>query len=224
MQKTEKFNDEVLIKKFGYKKLNIKIQMIKITCFDPFFTQIKFQQLTSSLLSLVGVKGPKTSTVMRILSEQNSKKGQHEKAQQYIQRAQQIATEVLDGLQTHTKFISILNQQASIALRMKKYDEALASIEKMEALVKQIYGEGHPVFTEQFANRRFQIYAERKGQEYLAEDFLKQYGKISDKNYHAIQEGREDSCLKLISLSEQMSSYIKIARPEKVTKLYSEVN
>ncbi len=58
--------------------------MIKISFFDPFYTQVKFQQLTSSLLSLVGVKGPKTPSVMRILSEQNSKKGQHEKAQQYI--------------------------------------------------------------------------------------------------------------------------------------------
>ena len=33
----EKFNEEILIKKFKYRKLEIKIQLIKIRFFDPFF-------------------------------------------------------------------------------------------------------------------------------------------------------------------------------------------
>jgi hypothetical protein len=65
----EKFNDEVLVKRFKYRRLEIKIQLIKIRFFDPFFPQQKFQQLTSQLLSAVGLKGPFTSTVMTVLAE-----------------------------------------------------------------------------------------------------------------------------------------------------------
>jgi hypothetical protein len=85
-------------------------------------------------MSSIGLKGPYTSTVMTVLADQNSKKGQHEKATQYITRAHQIATEVLDGMQAHKKFINILNTQASIIFRQKKYPEAIALIEKIEAL------------------------------------------------------------------------------------------
>lgn len=68
-------------------------------------------------MSSIGLKGPYTSIVMTVLADQNSKKGQHEKATQYITRAHQIATEVLDGMQAHKKFINILNTQASIIFR-----------------------------------------------------------------------------------------------------------
>jgi hypothetical protein len=38
----EKVNDEQLVKKHGYSKLTLKINLIKIKCFDMFFTQPKF--------------------------------------------------------------------------------------------------------------------------------------------------------------------------------------
>jgi hypothetical protein len=71
---------------------------------------------------------------MTILADQSSKKGQQEKAIQYITRAHQIATEVLDGMTNHKKFIGILSGQATIAIRQKKYQEALEIIAKLETL------------------------------------------------------------------------------------------
>jgi len=107
-KQAEKVNEEALIKKHKYTKLTNKIHLIKIKNFDMFFNQTKFQQLTSTLLSCVGTKGINTPNVMTVLAEQNSKKGDHDKAQQYIQRAYVLATEVLDGLKTHKKYIGIL--------------------------------------------------------------------------------------------------------------------
>jgi tetratricopeptide (TPR) repeat protein len=69
-----------LVKVHKYNKLATKIQLVKIKSFDMFFTPARFQQLTSSLLSSVGTKGTNAPNVMAVLAEQNSKKGDHEKA------------------------------------------------------------------------------------------------------------------------------------------------
>ena len=91
------------------------------------------------------MKNINTATVMTILAEQCSKKGQQDKAIQYITRAHSIATEVLDGVTNHKKFIGILSGQASIALRQKKYQEALDITVKIEAIAKEIYGDNPTV-------------------------------------------------------------------------------
>jgi hypothetical protein len=45
---------------------------------------------------------------MSVLADQNSKKGDHDKASQYIGRALTLANEVLDGMKIHKKYIGIL--------------------------------------------------------------------------------------------------------------------
>ncbi len=158
---------------------------------------------------------------MTVLAEQNSKKGQHEKATQYITRAHQIATEVLDGMQAHKKFINILNTQASIIFRQKKYPEAIALIEKIEALQKEVYGE-RPLLTHQNHLRRMNTYSEMKGEEYKAEDHIKEMSKLGEQICSRLNDSQ--SCIRLSWLSEQMTAYIKIQRVDKVTKIYDEIN
>ncbi len=53
------------------------------------------------------------------MADINSKKGDHDKGVQYIQRAQKLASEVLDGIQVHKKFIAILVLKSEIYLRKK---------------------------------------------------------------------------------------------------------
>lgn len=71
-----------------------------------------------------------TPNVMAVMAESNSKRGDHEKAVQYITRAQKIANEVLDGVQVHKKYISILDIKSQIYLRKKSFQEALVALEE----------------------------------------------------------------------------------------------
>lgn len=135
----------MLVKRFKYEKLTPKVLISKIKNFDQFFTPAKYQQLTSQALQVVGMKNINTATVMTILAEQCSKKGQQDKAVQYITRAHSIATEVLDGVTNHKKFIGILNAQATIALRQKKYQEALDITAKLGTIAKEVYGPNQTV-------------------------------------------------------------------------------
>lgn len=102
-----------------------KIQLMKMKTFEMFFTEQRFQQLTAGILSTVGTKGYHAPNVMSVLAEQNSRKGDHDKAQTYIQRAMALATEVLDGVKVHKKYIGILAAKSQILLRRKKHSEAL---------------------------------------------------------------------------------------------------
>ena len=43
-----------------------------------------------------------------------------------------MATEVLDGLKIHKKYIHILGIKSEIYLRKKQYDEAFAAVEDMQ--------------------------------------------------------------------------------------------
>lgn len=77
----------------------------------------------------VGIKGTKTPIVLSILAESNSNRGDLEKAMSQIQRAEKLATEVLDGVQVHKKIGDILMSKAVILNKHKKYQEALACLE-----------------------------------------------------------------------------------------------
>lgn len=46
---------------------------------------------------------------MKIMADFNSKRGDHEKAIQYITRAEKLANEVLDGVKVHKKYVGILD-------------------------------------------------------------------------------------------------------------------
>jgi hypothetical protein len=61
-----------------------------------------------------------------------------------------------------------------------------------------------------------------KGQEFMAEDYLKKFAKIVDKIYQSLDEAKELSCIWIVSQSELMSGYLKLARPEKVQKIHDD--
>ena len=63
-----------------------------------------------------------------------------------------------------------------------------------------------------------------KGEEYKAEDYLKNFSKILNATYDSMgPEVKSLSCLWLTQQSEIMSGYIKLQRPEKVLKLHAEL-
>lgn len=223
VKEAEKVNEEQLIKKHHYQKLTTKLQLAKIKNFDMFFTQHKFQQLTSQVLSSVGTKGINAPNVMSVLADQNSRRGDHDKAQQYIQRALTLATEVLDGMKVHKKYIGILAYKSQIAHRKKQFVEALSVIDEMEKIVYEVYGKDNVFMRAVVALRKAQVYTEMKGEEYQAEDNLKEYGKLSEKLYSDLQEGKADSCLNFTFQVELMSGFLKIMRPDKVTKIYKDI-
>ena len=200
-----------------------KIQLMKIKTFEMFFTEQRFQQLTAGILSTVGTKGLHAPNVMSVLAEQNSKKGDHDKAQTYIQRAMALATEVLDGIKVHKKYIGILATKSQILLRRKKHAEALQAVDEMQALVNEIYGKDNALMQAQLHLKRVLIYTEMKGEEYKAEDNLKLYAKVSEKIYAELEGCKEDSCLNFTYQVELMTGYLKIMRPDKVTKIHKDL-
>lgn len=75
------------------------------------------------------MKGPKTPIVLAVIAESNSNRGDLEKAMTQIDRATRLASEVLDGVQTHTKIADILQSKAVILNKAKKYEQALSCLE-----------------------------------------------------------------------------------------------
>ena len=61
-----------------------------------------------------------------------------------------------------------------------------------------------------------------KGKEFMAEDYLKTYGKTVDKVCDSLEEAKALSCIWIVSQSELMSGYLKLARPEKVQKIHAD--
>jgi len=85
----------------------------------------------------------------------------------------------------------------------------LVIIDEMEELVKKIYGEN--IFMAAIIHlRKAQIFTEMKGEEYKAEDNLKEYSKNSEKIYNELEEMKEESCLNFTYQVETMSGYLKI--------------
>ena len=86
-----------------------------------------------------------------------------------------------------------------------------------------MYGKNDSI-EQQISLRKFQVYSEMKGEEYKAEDYLKNFSKILNATYDSMgPEVKSLSCLWLTQQSEIMSGYIKLQRPEKVLKLHSEL-
>ena len=83
----ERVNEEVLVKEHKYSKMSIKLLMRKIKEYYAMYGMEAYQSLMSQALRDVGTKSYHTPNVMTIMAEYNSKKGDHEKALQYITRA-----------------------------------------------------------------------------------------------------------------------------------------
>ena len=64
-------------------------------------------------------------------------------------------------------------------------------------------------------------YSEMKGEEYKAEDHIKEFAKLTDRVCSQVND--RQSCHRLAWLSEQMTAYIKIQRVDKVAKICDEI-
>ena len=62
-----------------------------------------------------------------------------------------------------------------------------------------------------------------KGEEYKAEDHLKAYGKLSEALYSELEGSKEDSCLNFTYQVELMTGFLKIMRPDKVSKIHKDL-
>lgn len=94
----------------------------------------------------------------------------------------------------------------------------------MEHIVKEVYGADNLMMAAIVNLRKAQIYTDIKGDEYKAEDHLKEYGRQSEKLYQSLEEGKEQSCLNFTYQVELMSGFLKIQRPEKVAKIYKDLS
>lgn len=93
----------------------------------------------------------------------------------------------------------------------------------MQVLVNEIYGQDNALMQAQLHLKRVLIYTEMKGEEYKAEDNLKLYAKVSEKIYTDLEGCKEDSCLNFTYQVELMTGYLKIMRPDKVTKIHKDL-
>jgi hypothetical protein len=119
MKEADRVNDVELVQKHNYKKLSYKILAAKIKKYASFYKPDVYQNLLSQALREAGTKGYKSPNVMTLMADFNSKKGDHDKGTQYIERAQKLANEVLDGVKSHQKYVSILGMKSDILLRKK---------------------------------------------------------------------------------------------------------
>ena len=88
----EAVNEKYLVQLHNYEKLNNKILLIKIKLFELFFTHANFQQLTATAMRNMGTHSVYSPNIMACLAELYSKKGEESKADNYINRATEIAS------------------------------------------------------------------------------------------------------------------------------------
>lgn len=79
MVEADRINTEVLNAKFNYDKLNFKILYIKIKIYGAFYKPQQYQNMLSQALREAGTKGYKSSNIMTLMADFNSKKGEHDK-------------------------------------------------------------------------------------------------------------------------------------------------
>lgn len=61
----------------------------------------------------------------------------------------------------------------------------------MEEMINEVYGKENVFLKSSVHLRKAQIYTEIKGEEYKAEDHLKEYGRLSEKLYTEITLSKE---------------------------------
>lgn len=160
--------------------------------------------------------------IMALKAESLSKKGEFDKALEYIRRSTKLAEEVLNGVKVHKKYINILFYQSEIYLRKKKNTEALDALIQAEELGKKIFLTHDNLLTMSSVMKRAHVMSEQKEQEFQAEDLLKQVTKMLEKVLGSIKN-REDSLLGEIIILQQMTVYFKIHRADKIQKIHNDL-
>eukprot|EP00347_Sterkiella_histriomuscorum_P010167 403377348 len=218
----EEINTEILNGIYKYNKLNLKILLCKVKHFGVLYKQEVYQSLLSQALRDAGTKSYESPNVLTLMADFNSKKGEHEKALTYITRAQKLAQEVLDGQEVHKKYIKIQDTKVEILIRNKQYQEALNVCDEQQKLLEKLYPTQVNWYYNDLLNKRILIFSEKKGEEYKAEDILKEQMKIMDQFCSQILNPK-DSLLYTIQKLSTAACYIKLLMPHKVQKIHKEV-
>ncbi|CDW73541.1 tpr repeat-containing protein [Stylonychia lemnae] len=214
-----KINNQVLNKENNYKKLNLKILLTQCKHFSHLYKQNDYQNLLSQAMRDAGTKSMNSPNVLFLMADFNSKKGDQEKGIQYINRALNLAKEVLDGLSAHKKIIGLLFGKIQILNRKKAFAESLQVTEECGEMILKVFGNDENQYFLTNLNLKASIYADMKGEEYKAEDVMKNASKIIDK-IHGSLPNKQESIFNCIFYMEQCANYIKLMRPDKVQKIY----
>ena len=129
---------------------------------------------------------------------------------------------IISWIQNIIKIAGILVSKSTIYTTLKKYDEALACLEKAQKMIGQIQNNQRKEYFGQLLCKKATIYSERKGEEYKAEDLLKEYMKWADE-FHSTFAYKNESFYKIGSYFEAMAGYLKVLRHDKVESIQKEI-
>eukprot|EP00347_Sterkiella_histriomuscorum_P014405 403360989 len=214
----EEINTEILNGIYKYNRLNLKILLCKVKHFGVLYKQEVYQSLLSQALRDAGTKSYQSPNVLTLMADFNSKKGEHEKALTYITRAQKLAQEVLDGQEVHKKYIKIQDTKTEILIRNKQYQEALNVCDEQKKLIEKLYPNQFNWYYYDLLHKRIQVFSEKKGEEYKAEDILKEQMKLMDQFCSQILNPKDSLIYTLQKLSTA-ACYIKLLMPHKKSQL-----
>lgn len=110
----------------------------------------------------IGPKSLKTPNLMREMAEFHSRKGDMEKALTFINRAVKIAEEVLDGVKTHKKYISLIKSKCDILIKKRQFQDAITESENLLKIVEELMGGKDNDWYKSFYLWRGTLYSEIK--------------------------------------------------------------
>ena len=118
---------------------------------------------------------------MSLMADFNGRKGDFDNAIKYVERALKLAEEVLDGVKVHQKYVKILTIKADILQKKRRFQEAIAALTEAEVISEKLYGNKENYYYTQILSKKAMLFAEIKGEEYKAEDLLKEQFKLLSK-------------------------------------------
>ena len=118
---------------------------------------------------------------MSLMADFNGRKGDFDNAIKYVERALKLAEEVLDGVKVHQKYVKILTIKSDILQKKRRFQEAIATLTEAEEVSEKLYGNKENYYYTQILSKKAMLFAEIKGEEYKAEDLLKEQFKLLSK-------------------------------------------
>lgn len=115
------------------------------------------------------------------MADFNGRKGDFDNAIKYVERALKLAEEVLDGVKVHQKYVKILTIKSDILQKKRRFQEAIAALTEAEEVSDKLYGNQENYYYTQILSKKAMLFAEIKGEEYKAEDLLKEQFKLLSK-------------------------------------------
>lgn len=158
------------------------------------------------------------------MAEFYSKRGETEKGLQYINRAHKLAQEVLDGLEMHKKYIKILDIKSQILQKDKKLAEALLCNQEAQKICDGVFPDGVGYWIKnELIQKQISIQVEVTGEEYKAEDLVKQQHKGDVLLLSKLPNQGNDTMFPRWQILSEMMAYVQLKMPHKVNKLLKEL-